>query len=157
VTHNDLVILAYHWLSKRCSGVAFAEFGTSGACETPDVIGWRRGHSILIECKTNRADFFSDARKLPRRNPSLGMGRQRYFLCPPDVIRIDELPERWGLLWIRGSRIFTQCAAGNFPEINEYAERAFLVSMLRRAQIRLGSESLTDWLHMENARTRLRK
>lgn len=35
------------------------------------------------------------------------MGDFCYFLCLEDVITIDELPDRWGLLWVNERRRIT--------------------------------------------------
>jgi hypothetical protein len=152
MTHADLVKLGLRWLSRRCS-VVFAEFATAGTWETPDVIGWRSA-STLIECKVSRSDFSADAKKPPRLYPEFGMGRYRYFLCPAGIISADELPDRWGLLWVKDGRVYLQRSAAQFPEIADYAEVKFLVSMLRRAQVRLGDKPLSDWLRIENMYTR---
>ena len=45
------------------------------------------------------ADFLADAKKPHRKQPELGVGRWRYFLCPEGLIQPEEVPERWGLLW----------------------------------------------------------
>ncbi|MCP3944994.1 MAG: hypothetical protein GY710_26450 [Desulfobacteraceae bacterium] len=66
-THDELIKIAEKWLLKRC-GFAFREL-TTFASETPDVIGFRQGESILIECKTSRADFHADKKKIFRRRP----------------------------------------------------------------------------------------
>jgi hypothetical protein len=147
--HKSLVQLGVRWLKYRCS-IVFYEFTTS-ANETPDIIGWCAGQSILIECKASRADFLSDGKKLVRRYPELmGMGRQRYYLCPSGMINIADLPPRWGLLWAKGKRVFMQCGAGIFPDIDQQSEINFLVSMLRRTQVRLGKQALSEWLHYKN-------
>ncbi|WP_407503022.1 hypothetical protein [Xanthomonas euvesicatoria] len=57
---------------------------------------------MLIEVKVSRADFLADARKEHRINPAQGVGKWRYFMCPEGLIDVDELPERWGLLWVSG-------------------------------------------------------
>lgn len=74
-----------------------------GASESPDAIGWKNhGWSILVECKVSRADFLADLKKPHRVNPDGGMGQTRYFLTPPGLLKVDELPATWGLLEVRG-------------------------------------------------------
>ncbi len=73
--------------------------------ECPDVIGWRDGHSVLLEIKTSRADFLADRKKVFRKSPELGMGDARLFLAPRGVIGVADLPEGWGLLVTDGKRI----------------------------------------------------
>jgi len=99
VTHADLVIAAARGLSgsMRC-GIVLTEFA-SGARETPDAIGFRRGgSSVLVECKVSRADFRADGRKGHRRSAD-GAGAARYYMTPPELVDISDLPAGWGLVW----------------------------------------------------------
>lgn len=101
MTHQDLVVRAERWLRSQGCGVVFIDTLRAATItgERPDSIGWRDGLSILIECKADRADFLKDKRKRFRKNPELGMGDWRFYLCPPDVISVKDLPEGWGLLY----------------------------------------------------------
>lgn len=146
--HKSLVSLGTRWLKNRCS-IVFHEFATM-ANENPDVIGWRSGFSTMIECKATRADFLSDRKKMVRRHPQLGMGQRRYYLCLPGVINVDDLPDKWGLLWAQNDRIHIKREATGPLECNYISEIRFLVSMLRRTQIRIGKRSLSEWLHFKN-------
>jgi len=141
--------MGVRWLGRQCSIVLY-EFAAA-AEESPDVIGWASGTgSVLIECKLSRADFLRDAKKSVRKNPRDGMGQRRYYLCPADVIQVKDLPPKWGLLWAgRGGVIIKREARGH-PERNLLAEVRFLSSMLRRAQLRIGTRPLSEWLRGEN-------
>ena len=152
MNHRDLVIRAGKWLanSQRC-GVVLLE--RSGGGEFPDAIGWGRfDHSILVECKTSRADFLADAQKLCRVAPETSLGTFRYFLAPKGLIKEDELPDKWGLLEISESVY----AEGHFGRIrhlveaqpNELSalalrrESGMLVAALRK--VRLGAMIVYD-------------
>lgn len=100
-THQDLVELAHRWLlgAGRCE-FAFAEVGVPNCPEMPDAIGYMgNAFTVLVECKTSRADFFADAKKPFRKMPSLGLGGFRYFLVPAGLVKPDELPAKWGLIY----------------------------------------------------------
>ena len=141
--------MGVRWLSRRCS-IVFYEFATL-ADENPDVIGWATGSgSVMIECKLTRSDFLRDAAKSVRRNARAGMGQRRYYLCPPELIQIKDLPAKWGLLWAERGQIVVKREARGYPERNLAAEVQFLTSMLRRAQIRIGTRPLSEWLRGEN-------
>ena len=73
--------------------------------EAPDAIGWKSGVSFLIEVKTSRSDFLADKKKRFRIKPEQGMGDWRFYMCPPEIIKPDDLPEGWGLLWIERKTI----------------------------------------------------
>jgi len=145
MTHAELVAIAGKWLigSRKC-GAVLTELVTLGM-ETPDAIGFRDGTSTLIECKTSRSDFRADAKKLFRRNPWMGMGTYRFYLCRAGIITAQDLPEKWGLIWIMENgkprqqvgpkgNIWSSQQEFHFSEKNIQAEQAMLVSALRRLQ-----------------------
>jgi len=106
MTHAQLVDLAERWLWRQGCGVVLREFSSLGCPEIPDAIGWRTDTSILIECKVSRSDFHADARKPFRVNPEAGLGDWRFYLTPPGLLTAADLPEGWGLLEARGSRVY---------------------------------------------------
>lgn len=146
MTHGELVKIAEKWLiSARGCGAVLTELVTQNYLETPDAIGFRDGTTTLIECKANRADFRADAKKVFRINPWMGMGTFRLYLCPAGVITPEDLPERWGLIWVndKGKAQLQVGPKGNcwssqtdfiFVEKNVQAEQAILVSAVRRYQ-----------------------
>lgn len=142
--HPELVRLAEYWLMKslKCS-FSLTEMKCCQSKEIPDSIGFRQGFSVLVECKVSRADFLADAQKEFRQQPSLGMGNFRFFLCPEGVIRPEDLPPKWGLVWIvRGKPRHIVGPRGNawtysgrdffFEEKNLEAEWGLMASALRR-------------------------
>ena len=103
--------------------------------EQPDVIAWDyRGRSIVVECKASRADYLADRAKHFRRDPTLGMGRERFFAAPAGLLEAAELPDGWGLVEVseRGCRTIRSAAV--FGASNDRAEKALLVSALGRAR-----------------------
>lgn len=97
LTHSALVRLVERWLRARATTV-LVEAKTMGSFEEPDAIAWRGASSTLVEVKVSRADFLADRKKIFRRNPTLGMGVYRFFAVPEGLVRVDELPPKWGLL-----------------------------------------------------------
>lgn len=142
--HDELVARAGRWLRNfaGCGVVLTEVVCNSSSNEIPDAIGWRGETSILIECKTSRADFQADALKPFRVRPERGMGRHRYFMCPEGIIQTADLPRGWGLLWVNGRSV--RVLAGNaangmwghwpFREADAGAEISLLTSALRRVQ-----------------------
>ena len=144
MNHANLVVRAERWLRNtfHC-GVVLTElvaYTTSG--ETPDAIGWVWGKSILIECKTSRSDFFVDKKKRARRQGAKALGCWRFYLTPPDLIMIDEIPEGWGLYEVHGKRIKHKGGekyTNGYPKLPPFksdrdSEVALLLSALRRLQ-----------------------
>lgn len=140
-THDELVNRAVRYLknTRRC-GVVFHEFVT-GASEIPDAIGWRSGgtHSILIECKASRSDWLADKKKHGRKVTQrgwAGLGYQRYYLVPPDLVTPEEMPPYWGLLvWYPSDKVWT-AKESKHKEPHLYEEIRMLYSAVRRAQLR---------------------
>jgi len=102
--HDSLVRLGARWLRKNGFGVVATELDAAGCRERPDVIGFRSSCSAIIEVKVSRSDFMADSRK-PERNGAPGVGVYRFYLAPVNVIGIDELPPRWGLLHEQNGRV----------------------------------------------------
>lgn len=152
--HDELVLRAERWLKQVGCGVTirdpFRAYPVNG--EQPDAIGWRDGLSILIECKVSRADFLADKNKAFRADPTKGMGDWRFYLCPPGVITVEDLPAGWGLLWatektLRKVHGFPKHGAWwqNKPfEPCKRSESMMLVTALRRLQIRGYLEEIYD-------------
>ena len=107
MTHDDLVKRAEKWLKNQGCNVVFRDDFNPPVYtgEQPDAIGWMYGISVLIECKTSRSDFHADKKKRFRITPSDGMGDFRFFMSPPDIIKPDELPDGWGLLYATSKQI----------------------------------------------------
>lgn len=133
-THTALVERAEKWLlgARQCS-VVITEIGIWSTNEIPDVLGFTARHSVLVECKTSRADFFGDAKKVFRREAERGMGNFRFYLCPAGLIKAEEIAAPWGLVYVYPARA-RQVKKADFCEANLKAERAILLAIARRAQ-----------------------
>ncbi len=127
--HQSLVESAARWLRRKCS-VVITELATTG--ETPDAIGWHGTHSTLVECKCSRADFLADKAKWFRREQRQGVGTERYYLTLPGIVKLGELPPKWGLLEVTGSRVIEVLRAEHCEETNRRHEIGILLSTLRR-------------------------
>src|SRR5262249_44648967 len=80
------------------------EFRCAFFSEQPDAIGYKGLVSVLIECKTSRSDFFADKKKRGARH-GMKMGAYRVFMTPPRLLPLEDLPKRWGLLELHGSKV----------------------------------------------------
>jgi hypothetical protein len=152
MTHNQLVEKAVTWLrSYRCGMVLSEQACASG--EMPDAIGWKRAcHSVLIECKVSRADFLADFDKPFRKKPSIGLGCERFYMVPTDLVRPQELPLGWGLLEIRNRKVvMIKSADKNLRKPAGFRhEMNLLLASLRRVEIRVEPQSITDFLKWKN-------
>jgi len=152
MTHARLVSMAVQWLRRyRCGVVLSEQACVSG--EMPDAIGWKRAcHSVLVESKVSRADFLADRDKPFRQRPEQGVGCERYYLAPKGLIKIDELPLGWGLLEVCGREIDrVKASAKNLRSAIAFEnEMNLLLASLRRVELRIEPESITDFLKWKN-------
>ncbi len=152
MTHAQLVERAVRWLRwYRCGVVLSEQACVSG--EMPDAIGWKRAnHSVLVECKITRADFLADCGKPFRQKPEQGVGSERFYLTPPALLRHEELPPGWGLLELRRGRIeVVQASAKNLRTAPGFRyEMNLLLASLRRVEVRIEPQSITDFLKWKN-------
>lgn len=140
VTHTELNQRAVKWLfSQGCSVVASEIKCWNNTGEIIDALGFTSQYSILVECKASRNDFLADKHKPFRKEPERGVGQLRYYLCPPDIIKTEDLPERWGLLYTRGTQIKKVIYPHAYLEekkfeqpFNHLSERTILLSVCRR-------------------------
>lgn len=154
MTHDELVMRAEKWLTNQGCGVVFRdEFrAATHNGEQPDAIGWRDGLSILIECKASRSDFLADKRKRFRKEPEIGMGDWRFYMCPPGVIKPEDLPGGWGLLHATPKQVKkVHGVPGNCHwwskkpfEGNKRCENQIMYSALRRMVIRGHFDSIYE-------------
>jgi hypothetical protein len=152
MTHAQLVSKAVSWLRRyRCGVVLSEQACVSG--EMPDAIGWRRAcHSVLVECKVTRSDFLADRAKSFRLNPEQGVGCERFYLAPAGLVRREELPAGWGLLELRHNKIeATHPSAKNLRSATGFRyEMNLLLASLRRVEVRVEPQSITDFLKWKN-------
>jgi len=152
MTHAQLVEKAVRWLRSYCCGVVLSEQACASG-EMPDAIGWKKAcHSVMVECKVTRADFLADREKPCRLKPERGVGSERFYLTLPGLIKIDELPESWGLLECRRGRIEVQreSAKNLRTAVGFRYEMNLLLASLRRVEVRIEPQSITDFLKWKN-------
>jgi len=152
MTHAQLVEQAVAWLrGYRCGVVLSEQACVSG--EMPDAIGWKRAsHSVLVECKVSRGDFLADREKPFRQKSDMGLGCERFYLTPPRLLNLKELPTGWGLLETRKGKVeMVRRSARDLRTANGMAyEMNLLLASLRRVEIRIEPQTITDFLKWKN-------
>jgi len=155
MTHVQLVEKAVRWLRRyRCGVVLSEQACTSG--EMPDAIGWKKAcHSVMVECKVSRADFLVDREKPWRQKPERGVGSERFYLTLPGLIKVEELPAGWGLLECQRGRVemVRESAKNLRAAVGFRYEMNLLLASLRRVEVRIEPQSITDFLKWKNRMT----
>ena len=152
MTHAQLVERAVRWLRRYRCGVVLSEQACTNG-EMPDAIGWKQAcHSVLVECKVTRADFLADRAKPFRGRPEKGVGNERFYLTPVSLVNVEELPEGWGLLELQRGRIeVVRASAKNLRTAAGFrSEMNLLLASLRRVELRIEPQSITDFLKWKN-------
>ena len=152
MTHSQLVEKAVRWLRHYRCGVVLSEQACASG-EMPDAIGWKRAcHSVLVECKVTRGDFLADRAKPFRVKSEQGVGSERFYLTPQALVRPEELPAGWGLLEVRGRRVeMVQASSRNLRTAAGFrCEMNLLLASLRRVEVRIEPQSITDFLKWKN-------
>ena len=139
LSHPELIMRAERLLrnSFHCRSILTELVAYTRSRETPDVIGWVRNWSILVECKASRADFKADQHKLSRTH-IVGLGHWKIYLTVKGLLDELEIPYGWGLYevcnkTIRFNRGIKYCNTAQPPNKScRDSEVALLVSALER-------------------------
>lgn len=152
MTHAQLVEKAVAWLRSYRCGIVLSEQACSSG-EMPDAIGWKKAcHSVLVECKVSRGDFLADREKPWRKKPAKALGCERFYMAPAGLLRLEDLPTGWGLLEVKNRKIeLMQLSEKNLrTAIGFRYEMNLLLASLRRVEVRIEPQSITDFLKWKN-------
>ena len=153
--HAQLVTCSVDWLRSRYKcGIVLSEQSCATG-EVPDVIAWKGFcKSVLVECKVSRGDFLGDRHKPWRLDPSGALGCERFYMAPAGLISPAELPPGWGLLEVRGRKVEIAVACSKRKSLRTpdglLHEMNLLLASLRRVEIRIEPQTITDFLKWEN-------
>ena len=155
--HYDLCCEGAKWLRRqkwnyqRCQKKPCYKTEACGECKKYNYVAvelctwnsentdvWGLGNfndSVVIEVKVSHVDFKADQKKWCRSDVAEMNGRQagrlRWYLCPEGVVKKEELPPKWGLLYWDGKRVYPVVAPKPF-ENTSAADMDILTSILRR-------------------------
>lgn len=138
--HDDISEIVAKWLKKHDQNILIPNCATIAVDmktleqEKPDVIGWNASCSIMIEVKVGRSDFLCDFKKPFRKQSERGVGQYRYYCCPAGLIKENEVPEKWGLLYLTHQNKIEIVKVAEVQEANLKAERNMLISIIRRSK-----------------------
>lgn len=152
MTHAQLVEKAVAWLRSYRCGIVLSEQACSSG-EMPDAIGWKQAcHSVLVECKVSRSDFLADREKPWRKKPAKALGCERFYMAPAGLLQLEDLPVGWGLLEVKNRKVeMSQPSDKNLRTAAGFRyEMNLLLASLRRVEVRIEPQSITDFLKWKN-------
>ncbi len=158
MTHHELCRKTAKRFFKD-SKVVLYDYQSFATSEFPDVLCFKNDHTELYEIKVDRSDFLADQNKECRikyKNrgyfyhvngeektrwqtlaPDLmyiekpHLGKYRYYVCPVNLISIEELPDGWGLYWYKNGRFYEKKNSGKWQR-NIHEEIAVLTHAMRK-------------------------
>ncbi len=147
-THREVINRAATWLMNQTSqqwrsAIILREptsYISTYGTEFPDVLGFSGDNSVNIEVKVSRSDFFNDKNKWH----SHPLGVYKFYACPSGLISPDEVPEKFGLLYIdkRGGKLvrepiaFTENVASITPILTNIFLNAVMDGAITREHLR---------------------
>lgn len=148
IDHESQNKQALQWLKKQGFSVRSSNIQSIGSRERVDVIGFRNQVSCLIESKVSRSDFLADRKKPERNGIRVGVGLYRFYICPEGLLKPEDIPDNWGLLYSDGKKVVKEFKpSGNMwpsfgsgserwksmqHEVNIESENSILFSLCRR-------------------------
>lgn len=102
-----------------------------------------RNYAIIgFEFKVSRSDWLSELRQPAKAEESAAFCDRWYVVAPKSVIQVEEAPEGWGVIELRGTRLFTIRQAKNRDSVP--IDRAFMARCIdklsRAARAKSGDE-----------------
>ena len=84
--------------------------------------------------------------------PELGLGCERFYLTTSGLLRPEELPAGWGLLEYRKREVdVVRPSAKNLRTASGFRyEMNLLLASLRRVEVRIEPQSITEFLKWKN-------
>ncbi len=154
--------------SKNGHGCHFAIIEPSVYGENPDVFGVRHGTiserkigdtvhvygydvgTVVLEAKTSRPDFLRDRAKSHKAADEMGLGRWRYYICPENLIKVEDLPPKYGLIWVtKGGqvKVIAGALAVKKRTMKDYAGRERKIRSMLDVQESFAAWSFDDRNH----------
>ncbi|MBE6360251.1 MAG: hypothetical protein E7059_02230 [Treponema bryantii] len=108
----------------------FALWEVKGRVENPDVITWNSsGMSTVFEIKMSRNDFLADKKKKCRVRKKV-CGDFHAYVCYGDFIKLDEIPDDWGLYYFINNKFKCIRYQGDFKsELKEKDWRSEMIML----------------------------
>lgn len=111
-----------------------------------------RGNSILgFEIKVARSDWLSELRNPDKSDYFVTRTDKWYLATTQGVAKAEEIPEAWGWIELRGSRLVT---AKEAPKREAFMDKQFAIALLQRLRPSVETEVEARY---ERERERLRK
>lgn len=135
--HDTLLAHTLTWCRGQDQQIILAELPAGRII--PDVLAFEspyRPTCTLFEVKVSRSDFHADRKKPLHKRPDEFPGQFRYYVTPPGLVTVEELPERWGLLEVgaRSTRMVHRATAWTEDSVRVAALPYLALALVRHQQ-----------------------
>lgn len=93
----------------------------------------RKFHRVGYEIKLSRGDFLGELRQFHKRDWAMSITNEFWFVAPPKVIEVEELPEGCGLLTVTGDGDGLKTARAAVQRKVDDLKMPQIASILRKA------------------------
>lgn len=98
MTHDDIGEFIADKMRKKGYPLVWANMRSVAVGEQPDVMAFRSMYDyVILEIKVSRSDFFADKKKPWRTGDVQGLGTERVYVTPPNLLKPSEIPYGWQL------------------------------------------------------------
>ncbi|MBV8890524.1 MAG: hypothetical protein JO266_00860 [Acidobacteria bacterium] len=81
------------------------------------------------------------------------MGCERWYLAAAGLLKVNEIPQEWGLLQVRQGRVEVVVrpqSGSQRKHLGIMSEMALLLASLRRVEVRIEPQTITEFLKWKN-------
>jgi hypothetical protein len=89
-------------VKEKVTDLVAIEVPFGNAWSVADAVGinFKREEVRVVECKATKGDFTRDTKLFQEKTSYFNHAHYAYIMCPTDVIKPEEVPYGYGLLWV---------------------------------------------------------
>lgn len=102
IVHKHLKNLALKFLKEKVTDLVVSEVPFDNAWSIADACGlnFKRKEVRVVEVKATKGDFLRDKKLFNEKTSYFYHAHYSYIMCPTDIIKPEEIPHGYGLLWV---------------------------------------------------------
>ncbi|AEO93935.1 gp692 [Bacillus phage G] len=102
LVHKNLKRLALYFLKEKVTDIVANEVDFANSWSVADAVGLnlKRREVRVVEVKASKGDFTRDKKLFGDKTSYFYHAHYSYIMCPTNVIKPEEVPYGYGLLWV---------------------------------------------------------
>lgn len=148
-THKHLKNVALHFLKSKVTDLICAEVDFVNSWSIADAVGlnFKRKEVRVVEVKATKADFTRDTKLFDPKTSYFYHAHYSYIMCPTGVIKPEEIPHGYGLLWVNENDVVEVIKK---PIKNSARLKTLFETTMKKTAKRLTNEMLYKDINREN-------